>query len=257
MQTDKKRIIWGLALTISLAVFLACAVYFAVDYFHYRSIVNSVSFSGEGDSSHAEETKNEVDVPVNFGKLQSVNDDIYAWINIPGTIIDYPILQSDQDDGISYYLTHNVNREDSKYGAIYTQYYNSTDFNDFNTLIYGHNMLNGTMFGTLKKYRDREYFEKNNVINIYMPGRILKYEIFAAYVFDDRHILLSFDFENEDDRQRYLDVVHSKKSLYSNFDEDITVDTDDRIITLSTCTSNDDERYLVQGVLVYDSDRDS
>jgi sortase B len=69
--------------------------------------------------------------------------------------------------------------------------------------------------------------------------------------------MLSFDFEEKMDREIYLDTVFSKRSLYNNFADDITVDTDDKIITLSTCTNNDSERYLVQGVLVYDSDTDS
>ena len=90
-----------------------------------------------------------------------------------------------------------------------------------------------------------------------MPGRILKYRIIAAYVFDDRHILLNFDFTNKVEREVYLDEVFNQRKLSDNISNDVTVGADDKIITLSTCTSNDGERYLVQGVLVYDSDTDS
>ncbi len=259
INTGKKKIIWYIILAVAVAIFTACIVYFTLDYIQYNSIKNAVSNA----SSDVTETKKEVPVPINFDELATVNEDIYAWIRIPYAdktdeyIADYPILQSGTDEDKSYYLTHNVNREESKYGAIYTQYYNSKDFLDFNTLIYGHNMRNGTMFGTLKKYRDESFFKENNTIYIYMPNRILEYRIFGAYVFDDRHILMSFDNDVEEERQQYLETVFSDRNLSSNFDENIEVTTSDKIITLSTCTSKDEERYLVQGVLVYDSDTDS
>lgn len=259
----KKKILWIIVLIVAIACFLSCVGYFLMDYIYYKSITN---ISGaQNTTSNVSNIKKDVHVPVDFEKLKRVNEDIYAWIRIPYAdeeneyIVDYPILQSKEDEDRSYYLTHDVNRKNSSYGSIYTQDYNKKDFNDFNTLIYGHNMRNGTMFGKLDEYTNREFFDKNRVIEIYMLGRILKYKIFAAYVFDNRHIMLSFDFEDKAEREIYLDTVFSKRNLYNNFADDIKVDTDDRIITLSTCTkyNNELERYLVQGVLVYDSDADS
>lgn len=197
------------------------------------------------------QTVNHVETPVDFVKLKKQNSDIYAWINIPGTSVDYPVLRREEDN--SYYLNHTVDEKKSIYGSIYTENYNDTDFADFNTVIYGHNMKNGTMFGTLKKYRDKAFFEQNQYINVYMPGRIMKYQIFAAYVWDNRHILLSLDFSNEDIREAYIDMILSTRKMNANINRDLPVTKDDRIITLSTCTGNDEERYLVQGVLIYDS----
>ncbi|MGI6279469.1 MAG: class B sortase [Acutalibacteraceae bacterium] len=239
-----------MVLTVAFAVFVACVAYFVISYLQYKSI-NDFGSSYLTSTVSSEIKVKTVDVPVDFSKLKSVNDEIYAWINIPGTNIDYPILQSKTHR--SFYLDHNVEKKKSSYGAIYTQDYNTMTFEDYNTVIYGHNMKNGTMFGSLKKYRDRAFFDQNQYIYIYMPGVILKYRIFAAYTFDDRHILLSFDFSDEDDRRLYLDEIYSIRSLNSNFRDDITVGVNDKIITLSTCTSKDDERFLVQGVLVYDS----
>lgn len=194
---------------------------------------------------------NYVEPPVDFVKLKKQNSDIYAWINVPGTAVDYPVLRHESEN--SYYLTHSVDKKKSAYGSIYTQNYNDMDFADFNTVVYGHNMKNGSMFGTLKKYRDKTFFEQNQYINVYMPGRIIKYQIFAAYVWDDRHILLNFDFENEAIREAYIDMIFSTRKMNANINNDLTVTKNDKIITLSTCTGNDEERYLVQGVLVYDS----
>lgn len=197
------------------------------------------------------QTVNYVETPVDFVELKKKNPDIYAWINIPGTSVDYPVLRREDDN--SYYLNHTVDEKKSIYGSIYTENYNDTDFADFNTVIYGHNMKNGTMFGTLKKYRDKTFFEQNQYINVYMPGRIMKYQIFAAYVWDNRHILLSLDFSNEGIREAYIDMILSTRKMNANINSGLPVTKDDRIITLSTCTGNDEERYLVQGVLIYDS----
>ena len=81
----------------------------------------------------------------------------------------------------------------------------------------------------------------------------MKYRIFAAYVYDDRHILLSFDFDEEEVRSSYLDMIFSTRKMNANIDDSVEVTENDKIITLSTCTSNDEERYLVQAVLTEDS----
>lgn len=112
-----------------------------------------------------EEEKEPLDIPVDFEALQAENPDIYAWITIPGTNVDYPILQREGDNG--YYLNHSVDGAGSIAGAIFTEDYNSKDFTDPNTIIYGHNMKNGSMFRTLHNYSDREFFDNNRDITIY------------------------------------------------------------------------------------------
>lgn len=237
-------------LVASVICLIGCAVFFVGMMLHsdrMESLRSQVAVSEDSVSQGV----NFVETPVDFDELKKQNSDIYAWINIPGTLIDYPILRREDDN--SYYLNHTVDKKKSIYGSIYTENYNGDDFADFNTVIYGHNMKNGKMFGTLKKYRDKTFFEQNRYINVYMPGRIMKYQIFAAYVWDNRHILLSLDFNNEGIREAYIDMIFSTRKMNANIDGDLPVTKDDRIITLSTCTGNDAERYLVQGVLIYDS----
>ena len=243
-------------LTIAVAVITACLIWFGVGYFKNKPVVTEpISDKPETSEviSHSDTVK-VVETPVDFEKYKALNDEIYAWISIPNANVNYPILQSEAER--SYYLTHNVDKKKSAYGAIYTQNYNSKDFSDYNTIIYGHNMRNGTMFGSLKRFRDKTFFDANQYIEIYMPGVILKYRIFAAYTFDERHLLMSFNFADEYDRQLYLETIYGFKSLSNHFRDDMTVTTDDKIITLSTCTNKDDQRFLVQGVLVYDSRED-
>lgn len=186
--------------------------------------------------------------PIDFKELTAKYPDVYAWIRIPGTNVDYPIVQHESDN--EYYLKHTIDGKKRIEGSIFTENYNSKDFEDPNTLIYGHNMLNGSMFRTLHKYKDRQFFDENRDVYIYQDGKILKYRIFAAYTYDDRHIMMSFDFEDEKNFEIYLNSILTNRGMSDNIDTGISITTKDKIITLSTCTSNQSQRYLVQAVLV-------
>ena len=123
------------------------------------------------------------------------------------------------------------------------------DFSDYNTVIYGHKMKNGTMFGTLTQYADPEYMAAHSEIYIYTPDHIFTYEIFAAVTYDNRHILNSFDFSSTEGRQAYLDSIQNVRNFSTHFRDDVQVGTEDRILTLSTCNGNDDQRFLLEAVL--------
>ena len=186
--------------------------------------------------------------PIDFENLWEVNQDVYAWIRVPGTVIDYPILQHATDN--TYYLNYNIDGSYGYPGCIYTENMNRKDFTDNNTVIYGHNMKNGSMFAGLHQYEDMSFLEKNEKIYIYMPEKELEYTIFAAYVYDDRHLLYSFDFANEDVYAAYLENIFSMRDLSANIRTDMTVTGEDNIITLVTCMSKQpDKRLLVQAVL--------
>lgn len=199
------------------------------------------------ETETAVEERSEV-IPVKFEELQAVNPDVYAWITVPGTDIDYPILQHASDN--SYYLMHNIDGSYGYPGCIYTENLNSKDFTDNNTVIYGHNMKNGSMFAQLHKYEDSDFFDANREVLIYLPDEVLHYTIFAAHIYDDRHLLYSFDFTDPEVYQKYLDSIFSIRDMSANIDKDITVTTDDQIITLVTCIgSQPSNRLLVQAVL--------
>lgn len=194
------------------------------------------------------------DVPereIDFAALQEEqNKDIYAWIILPGTKIDYPILQ--HPDDLSYYLDYNIDGSKGYPGCIYTEHYNSKDWDDPNTVIYGHNMKDGTMFANLHRFEDPVFFEEHPYVYIYSPDKTIRvYQIFAAYEFSDLHLLIAFDLENEDSFQSYLDGIFEWEGMNNNFDTSVELSSSDRIITLATCIGNKpDKRYLVQAVLV-------
>lgn len=189
---------------------------------------------------------------IDFETLQAeTNKDIYAWIYIPDTNIDYPVLQHPTDD--AHYLNHNLDGSKGYPGCIFTERQNAKDFSDFNTVLYGHNMKNGTMFQNLHKYEDESFLEGHQYVYVYLPDQTLKYQIFAAYAYDDRHLLYSFDYNSDRVREGYLNDIFSMKSLSAVIDQDVQTDADSRIITLSTCIGGQSSnRFLVQAVLLND-----
>lgn len=191
---------------------------------------------------------------IDWDALAKTNEDIYAWIYIPGTYVDYPILQ--HPDKLSYYLKRTPERKESKYGSIYTQYLNSKDFTDPNTVIYGHKYYKTTkMFTTIHYYESLDFFEQNRYIYIYTPEKVLVYEVFAAYQGTNENILISYDFSIESSYAAYIKNIFEARDSNAHYLEGREITTADRIVTLSTCiTGKDDHRYLVQGVLLNTGD---
>ena len=200
-------------------------------------------------------TKPEVDTdttenPVNLAELSAMNPDIYAWIYIPDTNVNYPVTQSDEDD--NFYLEHDVYKNYSFPGTIYSQACNSLSFNDRVTVLYGHNMLNGSMFATLHNFSDETFFNEHPYFYIYTADRKLTYEVVSAFEYDSRHILNSFDFKDDAVFQDWLDEAKSPRSVNSNVRDSVNLSLDSKLVVLSTCLNYGDGRYLVQGVLVND-----
>lgn len=193
---------------------------------------------------------------IDWASLQEEkNKDIYGWIVVPGTVIDYPVLQHPEET--DYYLEHNLDGSKGRPGCIYTQRMNSKDWSDRNTVLYGHNMRAGTMFAGLHAFEDADFFEENRYILIYSEdGRVLIYEIFAAYAFSDAHILMSYDFYTEEGYGQYLDVVRESAEDNGHFRQETAPGPEDKIITLSTCIrGSSSKRYLVQGVLIAEGEQ--
>lgn len=186
------------------------------------------------------------DKEISFQKLWETNMDIYAYIYIPGTNVDYPVLQHPSDD--SFYLNHNVDMSKGYPGTIYTEKCNQTDFSDPVTLMYGHNMLNGSMFATLHNFEDPDFFDSNRHVFIYTPFETIVYEIFAAVTYSDEHIMKSYDFEKEEEFTRFLENVRSTRDLNAHFMEDIEVTCKDNVLVMSTCCSDSDKRFIVCAV---------
>ena len=207
----------------------------------------------EADSEKETETETEPlpDNPIDFSEQMALNDEIYAWMRIPGTNVDYPILQSRNDD--LYYLRRGVDGNYLLAGVLFTQSHNKRDFMDPVTVVYGHNMTeDGSMFATLHNFEDPDFFAEHETVYVYTPGHILTYKVVSAYKYDNRHIMNSFNFDDETVRRDYFDYVMSPMMLPQNVREGEILENDDKLLVMSTCMADNRYRYLVNAVLVSD-----
>ncbi len=189
-----------------------------------------------------------IESPADFQRMMSVNSEIYAWLSVPDTNIDYPVVQSEEDD--NFYLDHDIYKDYSFPGTIYSQSCNTRDWRDRVTVLYGHNMLNGSMFATLHRFRDTDFFNSHPYFYIYTQGYQLTYEIVTAFDYDDRHIMNSFDFKDDRVFQEWLNAAKRPQDLYANVRQSTKLDLNSKFVVLSTCQDSGDGRYLVQGVLI-------
>lgn len=191
-----------------------------------------------------------VDNPVDFKEMREQNPDVYSWIYIRDTQISLPVLQSSVDD--NFYLNHDWQKNDVFAGAIYSQSKNKRDYSDRVTVLYGHNMANGSMFANLFYFMDDDFFDSHRYFYIFTEDRKLTYEVVSAFEYDNRHILNSFDFKDDAVFQSWLDNAKNPHSLYSKVRDSVKLDLNSKMLVLSTCTDTGDNRFLVQGVLVKD-----
>lgn len=194
--------------------------------------------------------------PIDFEALWEINPDIYAWIEIPGTNVAYPVVQHPTDD--AYYLNHTIDGKSGLPGSIYTESsVNGKDFSDYNTIIYGHNMRSaGTMFNGLLHYRDAAFMEENGEIIVYTPDAEYRYQVFAAVTYSNAYIPYYYDSGTESGRQAYLDSLTSIRDMNSHVLTDVEVTSDSHLLSLSTCVENVSERlekrFLVVAVRIED-----
>lgn len=185
------------------------------------------------------------DLGVDFENLCAVNEDIIGWIWIPDTRINYPLLQGENN---TEYLRTAYNLEPSRYGSVFMDYRNAPDFTDTNTIIYGHNMRNDAIFGTLSDFEDLEFAEEHTDMYIFTEEATYHYRIFSAYtarIYEFPYII-NFDFVKS--HEEFLQFIVDE-SVSLKREEPLTLE--DRVVTLSTClsTSSYSKRFVVHGVL--------
>ncbi len=194
--------------------------------------------------------KNPGAVSLDFDRLREVNPEIHAWLEIKNTLVDYPVLQSTDND--KKYLSTAYNGSPYVGGAIYTEKtYNCTDFNDPVTLIYGHTMPWGILFGQLQQiYSVSSTFEQYKNITLYLPDEVRNYVVFAAVPYEKIHILHTYDFSNAYWYDNFFDGVRNIRAIGANIAEERFPESDDHVIILSVCLNEDTtKRFLVMAVL--------
>ncbi len=184
--------------------------------------------------------------------IREVNEDVVGWIYIPDTNVNFPVLQGKSN---KQYLFQSYKKEYLTAGSIFIDYRCKADFTDRNTVIYGHNMHNGSMFGKLKKYKREEYRDDHPYVYLMDVGRQWnKYEVIAYFQAAVSGAVYDLPLESDCSEERFelLKETIAEENLYANSAE---LSEDDRLITLSTCTqdSRNDVRVVVIGKLVLPS----
>lgn len=260
-QPGKKSKAGDILLTVILIAAIAVFCYAAFNLYHiyteykkgtdeYNNIaqmaVTERDPDGEAVDMVQDEPKLKAPMDVDFASLRSVNEDVIGWIYVEALPeINYPIVQGEDNET---YLHTTYEKNYNFAGTIFVDYENKDDFSDCNTLVYGHNMKNGSMFAQLKKFtQDEETYKKSRYFWIFTPEKNYRYEIVSAYTTgatSDTYTL--FKGPGEEFRT-YLDGMKAKSEIPTEAGE-MTVK--DKIVTLSTCTGNEATRYVVQGVRV-------
>lgn len=256
-EEKRKSPVAALIVIILLLVALIAVIAFFIVNELFGGDAGSLSLKSTQETADSDENDEEgeeslADNPIDFEALTEQNEDIYAWIEIPNTDVDYPITQAGEDRTDLFYLTHDMYGDYSVAGAIYTEKQNALDFSDPVTVIYGHKMANGTMFASITYYKDEDFFDLNENFYIYTPGHILTYEVFAAFVYEPIHLLNTNDFSDEEEFADYIEFACDASLTGGLARESSTVTTDDTIVVLSTCANSGSDRYLVNGVLIND-----
>ena len=185
-----------------------------------------------------------------FDELAAENPDIYSYITVPGTQVDYPVLQNKERD---YYLNRNLELSQGYPACLYTNPENAKDYSDYITVIYGHNMKNKTMFGSLHSYDDEAFFKENNTFEIETRDALYKYQIFAAVNYNDDYIPQYYNVKSYDSVSSFITSMKEEgtKKTPDYFDTENEPSDGDKIVVLSTCIGGqDDRRLLVVGKLV-------
>ena len=262
---QKKKKKGDVLLTIALIAAIVVFCYAAFNLYHiyteykkgtdeYNQIEEMAVTERDADSGEAAGPNAQLKPPieVDFDKLKSVNEDVVGWIYVDALPdISYPIVKGKDNQT---YLHQTYEKNYNFAGTIFVDYENSGDFSDCNTLVYGHNMKNGSMFGHLKKFReDDKLYKQDKYFWILTPERNYRYEIISAYttgVNSDTYTLFKGPGE---EFEKYLETIKGYSEIQTD-DTDLTIK--DKIVTLSTCTGNESTRFVVQGKRVDAEDAD-
>ena len=177
---------------------------------------------------------------VDFDKLKEFNDDIVAYLKVFNTKIEYPVVQTSDND---YYLTHSLDKKGSSAGWVFANYHNSFDGSDKNISLFGHGRLDGSMFGTLKDTLTSEWQNKNTSRQIVLvtEDEVSYYEVFSTYKILIEDYYINNNFTSDEEYQDFLDTILER----SNHDYGVELNSDDQILTLSTCDIKNNYRVVL------------
>lgn len=217
--------------------------------FNTYRLLNGINEYKKGNSTYddiklqvvnnsVEPGKTDVD-RVDFNRLKAINPDVVGWLSMKDTVIDYPVVKGNDNE---YYLNHLYTGEWNSLGTLFVDFRNYDLFTDRNTVIYGHSMLNGSMFFILEKYEKQSFYEEHKEFLFETPDKKYKLLPFAGKIMDGKEAFVEFDFDSDDDFYNYIDYFIRN----STFRSDVEFTAQDKVVMMIKCSDDfEDARYVL------------
>jgi len=255
-ETKKRwRFLAVLILTLVLLGSGGYLVWKALDYQkgaeNYEAAIRAAGLPQQGQPSAPPGGQEEMDpqaaalLKTDLEALRAENSDVVGWLMLPDTELSYPVVQGEDNQ---FYLNHTWNGARSSVGAIFMECQCDPGLGDFNTIIYGHRMNDDSMFGDLAKYRETDFWKAHPKVYLAVEGKVYVYDVFAACEVDTEDIVYGLGITKPDVKEDLIGFILE----HSVIDTGIVPDTEDQILTLSTCTSGwgrSAKRWVVEAVL--------
>lgn len=254
MKIKKSNFLIRFIQVISIIIIIISLYYVYIWYIDNKKTENILSEIYENTDVSYDNISVEDDLKIkienmDFSKLININPDTIGWIKVLGTNINYPVVQTNDND---YYLTHSFDRSYNKAGWIFADYINKDLKNnqlDKNTSIYGHNRQNSSMFGTLSNVFENEWRnnKENHYINFSTLNKNMVWEVFSTYTIEKENYYIQNNFSSDTDYIKFLNTIKDRSTYKYN----VNVSKEDKILTLSTCTNIGEGRTVVHAKLIY------
>ena len=254
MKIKKGNLLIGFIQVISIIIIIISLYYIYLWYIDNKKTENILNeiYENANVSSDNISVDNDLKIEVeniDFNKLINKNPDTIGWIKVLGTDINYPVVQTNNND---FYLTHSFDKSYNKAGWIFAEYINKNLKNnelDKNTIIYGHNRQNNSMFGTLSNVFKEEWLsnKENHYINFSTLNNNMVWEVFSTYTIEKEEYYIQSNFSSDEEYISFLNTIKNR----STYKYDVNISKEDKILTLSTCTNVGKGRTVLHAKLIY------
>lgn len=254
MKIKKGNLLIGFIQVISIIIIIISLYYIYLWYIDNKKTENILNeiYENANVSSDNISVDNDLKIEVeniDFNKLINKNPDTIGWIKVLGTDINYPVVQTNNND---FYLTHSFDKSYNKAGWIFADYINKNLKNnelDKNTIIYGHNRQNNSMFGTLSNVFKEEWLsnKENHYINFSTLNNNMVWEVFSTYTIEKEEYYIQSNFSSDEEYISFLNTIKNR----STYKYDVNISEEDKILTLSTCTNVGKGRTVLHAKLIY------
>ena len=250
MKQRKNKKIKSLVIFTVFILFLSIFIYSAYKVIRWKLNVdennNINDVIKENIKFDEDEVVEESKYKVDFDSLKKYNPDTVAYLKVYGTNIDYVVVKGEDN---SYYLKHNFNKEYNVAGWIFADYKNKFDGTDKNIVIFGHNTKDGSMFGTLNKVLTEDWQKNDNNLQIVFitERKEYLYQVFSTYIIKAEDYYINTEFENNENYYKFLKNIKER----SNYDYNVDINPNDKILTLSTCMGSGSKRVVLHAKKIY------